>query len=153
MGYIVAKDDRKRDAIEMNAEPFRIRNARTSKGDKNYNNLADHIIYEAVNVALTKQGMPREMTEERRWGKHIKNSKMLDKKFYQEGFEVELCKFLSQYCSDNPELFVRDRDSRDRILAKFESDMTIMRDYPNVIHSMWTKLGEPAPEHLRVENQ
>ncbi len=78
---------------------------------------------------------------------------MLDKKFYQEGFEGELCKFLSQYCSENPELFVRDRDSRDRILAKFESDMTIMRDYPNVIHSMWTKLGETAPEHLRVEGQ
>ena len=50
--YIKAKDDRKRDAIEMNAEPFRIRNARTRRGDKNYKNLADHIIYQAMDVAL-----------------------------------------------------------------------------------------------------
>ena len=57
----------------MNAEPFRIRNARTKHGDKNYKSFADYIIYEAVNVALAKQGLPREMTEERRWGKHIKN--------------------------------------------------------------------------------
>ena len=71
--YIKSKDDQKRDAIEMNAEPFRIRNARTKHGDKNYKSFADYIIYEAVNVALAKQGLPREMTEERRWGKHIKN--------------------------------------------------------------------------------
>ena len=71
--YIMSKDNQKRDAIEMNAEPFRIRNARTKHGDKNYKKFADYIIYEAVNVALAKQGLPREMTEERRWGKHIKN--------------------------------------------------------------------------------
>ena len=85
--YIHAKDDRKRDAIEMNAEPHRIRGARTRHGDKNYKNLADHIIYQAVDVALKKQGMPREMTDERRWGKHIKNEQMLDRNFYQKGFE------------------------------------------------------------------
>ena len=43
--YISAKDDRKRDAIEMNAEPHRIRNARTRHGDKNYKDLADFISY------------------------------------------------------------------------------------------------------------
>lgn len=74
----------------MNAEPHRIRNARARQGDKNYRDLAAHISYEAINVALTKQGMPREMTEERRWGKHIKNDKMLDRNHYQQGFEVEL---------------------------------------------------------------
>ena len=52
--YISAKDDRKRDAIEMNAEPYRIRNARTRHGDKNYKDLADFISYQAVNVALAK---------------------------------------------------------------------------------------------------
>lgn len=90
----MGKDARKRDAIEMNAEPFRIRNARTRKGDKNYKNFADYVIYEAVNVALAKQGMPREMTEERRWGKHIKNEQMLDRNFYQKGFEEELASHL-----------------------------------------------------------
>jgi len=80
--YIKAKDDRKRDAIEMNAEPFRIREARTKHGDKNYKDFADHISYEAINVALAKQGLPREMTEERRWGKHIKNEGMLDRNNY-----------------------------------------------------------------------
>lgn len=82
VAYIKAKDDRKRDAIEMNAEPYRIRNARTKKGDKNYKDLAQFIIYKAVDVALTKQGLPREMTEERRWGKHIKNAAMLDRNNY-----------------------------------------------------------------------
>ena len=80
--YIKSKDDRKRDAIEMNGEPYRIRNARTKHGDKNYRDVADYLIYEAVNVALAKQGMPREMTEERRWGKHIKNEAMLDRNNY-----------------------------------------------------------------------
>lgn len=52
--YIKAKDERKRDAIEMNAEPHRIRNARTRRGDKNYKSFADFVVYEAVNVALEK---------------------------------------------------------------------------------------------------
>ena len=82
VSYIMGKDDRKRDAIEMNAEPHRIRNARTRHGDKNYRNLADHISYEAVDRALRKKGMPREMTEERRWGKHIKNEAMLSRDYY-----------------------------------------------------------------------
>lgn len=100
--YISAKDDRKRDAIEMNAEPHRIRNARTRHGDKNYKDLADFISYQAVNVALAKQGMPREMTEERRWGKHIKNAEMLDRNTYQAGYERELAQFIDKFCKDDP---------------------------------------------------
>jgi len=151
--YIMAKDERKRDAIEMNAEPFRIRNARTRHGDKNYKSFADYIIYEAVNVALAKQGMPREMTEERRWGKHIKNADMLKSDYYQKGFEQELVKFLSEHCSKEPDIFVNDRDSRDRVLSKFEMDVTIMREHPHVIESMFIKLGDPVPENLRIEGR
>lgn len=106
--YIKAHDDRKRDSIEMNAEPYRIRNARTRKGDRNYQNLADHIIYQAVDLALKKKGMPREMTDERRWGQHIKNSKMLDRNFYQKDFEEELCKQLHTMCCENPRVFAQE---------------------------------------------
>ena len=104
----MAKDDRKRDAIEMNAEPHRIRKARTRHGDKNYRNLADHISYEAVDRALTKKGMPREMTEERRWGKHIRNEEMLNRDYYQKDVEEELSKLLDQYCCANPQIFVEE---------------------------------------------
>ena len=50
--YIKGMDDRKRDAIEMNAEPHRIHGARTRRGDKNYGDLADHLSYTALNKAL-----------------------------------------------------------------------------------------------------
>ena len=82
VAYIEGKDGRKRDAIEMCGEPYRIRTARTKRGDKNYKSFAQYIIYKAVNVALERQGLPRHMTEERRWGKHIKNAEMLNPDTY-----------------------------------------------------------------------
>ena len=45
------------------------------------------------------------MTEERRWGKHIKNAESLDRDLYQKGYEEELAKVLSKYCSDDPQIF------------------------------------------------
>ena len=100
--YIKSKDDRKRDAIEMNAVPHRIQEARTRRGDKNYGDLADHLSYQALNVALENQGLPREMTEERRYGKHIKNVEQLDRNLYQKGYEEELAKVLGKYCLNDP---------------------------------------------------
>ena len=46
--------------------------------------------------------MPREMTEERRWGKHIKNAEMLDRNTYQAGYERELAQFIDKFCKDDP---------------------------------------------------
>lgn len=40
LSYIEGKDGRKRDAIEMNGEPFRIRKARTKRGHKNYKSFS-----------------------------------------------------------------------------------------------------------------
>ena len=85
--YILGKDNRKRDAIEMNGEPTRIWNARTRRGDKNYKCLAQFLEVKAIDVALTKMGLSREMTEERRWGKHIKDHSQLQHDQYRQPVE------------------------------------------------------------------
>ena len=69
--YIKGKDERHRDAIEMNGEPRRLWAARTKRGDKNHD-LVTKILYDAAHAALEKQGLHREMTAERRFGNHIK---------------------------------------------------------------------------------
>ena len=104
----MSKDERKRDAIEMNAEPVIIRSARTRHGDKNYKCLADYLYYKAIDVGLSKQGLPREMTEERRLGKHIKHPQMLDRNYYEKGVEEELAKFIDAHCKDEPDCFIND---------------------------------------------
>ena len=83
----MGKDNQKRDAIEMNGDPVRIWNARTRRGDKNYKCLAQHLEYQAIDIALTKKGLSREMTDERRWGKHIKDHSMLQIDQYRPHLE------------------------------------------------------------------
>ena len=132
----------------MGASPVRIRNARTRRGDKNYKRFSDFIIYKAVDLALERQGMPRHMTEERRWGKHIKNAEMLDRNTYQKGFEETLAELLNDHIDKEPDIFLNDRESRDKVFLKFEKDITVLRQYPRVINAMWTTLGDSVPTKL-----
>ena len=55
---------------------------------------------------------------------------MLDRNTYQKGFEEELAAFIDNYCREDPEIFKNDRSSRDKLLAKFEIDVTILSQYP-----------------------
>ena len=80
--YIMAKDPRKRDTIEMNGEPYRLQNAKKRRGHKTYRTFHQHIIYQALHVALENKGLHRHMTEERRYGNHIKDKEMLRKDYY-----------------------------------------------------------------------
>lgn len=91
------------------------------------------------------------MTEERRWGKHIKNESMLDRNTYQEGFERELVRFLDKHCTDDPDIFITDRKSRDKLLSKFERDVSVLKHYPKVLRAMFTKLNEPIPANMRPD--
>jgi len=59
-----------------------------------------------------------------------------------------LAKFLDKYCAEDPNIFVEDRKSRDKLLAKFEKDISILKNYPRVLQSMFSKLNEPIPPEL-----
>ena len=88
MEYITQKDARKRDAIEMNGEPAILWAARTKRGDKNYADLALKLSYEAGDIACAKNGLPKEMTMERRWGNHIKHDGMITREFHEDEYEL-----------------------------------------------------------------
>ena len=53
------------------------------------------------------------MTDERRWGKHIKDKKMLDRNYYQKGYEEELAKVIDDFCKEDPQIFVKEKQARD----------------------------------------
>ena len=59
---------------------------------------------------------------------------------------------LEAECKKDPKVFAGDVESREKILAKFELDPSMLRHYPLVIRAMYTELGEEAPEHLRPES-
>jgi hypothetical protein len=52
--YIVKNDERKREAIESNADPKRIWAARQAKGENNFKDLERYLYRKALDVGLAK---------------------------------------------------------------------------------------------------
>ena len=52
--YVIKNDERKREAIEQNADPRRIWAARLARGDKNFKDLARYIFLKACDIGLAK---------------------------------------------------------------------------------------------------
>ena len=91
-GYIVKNDERKRETIEYHGDPRRLWAAREARGEKNFKDLDRYLFLKAVDIGLTKQGLTKEMTKERRFGTHITNPNISRKSTYQKGVEEELAK-------------------------------------------------------------
>ena len=151
--YIIKNDERKREAIEQSADPKRIWAARKARGHKNFKDLDRYIFKLACDIGLSKQGLVKEMTKERRFGTHIKNENMSRKSTYQKGVEEELAKQISIYVEEDPDCFVNDRDSRDKLLARFELDRTVLKQYPNAITAMFVRTGDQVPADLYIEEK
>ena len=133
----------------MNGEPTRIWNARTRRGDKNYECLAKFLELKAIDIALTNLGLSREMTEERRWGKHIKDHSQLQHDQYRQPVEQELAKRIDEHVRlEDPDCFVNNKDARDKLLALFKIDRTVLKKYPHAVRAMFVTFGESIPEDL-----
>ena len=85
------------------------------------------------------------MTKERRFGNHVVNESMLRKSTYQKGVEEELAKQIALYVREDPLCFKKDRGARDKLLAKFELDVTVLKNYPEALKAMYETLGEQIP--------
>ena len=126
VAYIKKKDDRHRDAIEMNGEPRRLWAARSKRGEKNHD-LAMKIRYDAAHAALEKQGLHREMTMDRRFGNHIKRFEQTQASYYQQGYEKEIAFQLYEHAKTDPNIFVNERETVDILLKEFKEDITILK--------------------------
>lgn len=93
------------------------------------------------------------MTKERRFGTHIKNENMSRKSTYQKGVEEELAKQIAIYVEEDPDCFVNDRNARDKLLARFELDRSLLKKYPNTINAMFVRTGDQVPEDLITEEK
>lgn len=77
---------------------------------------------------------------------------MSRKSTYQKGVEEELARQLELHVKNDPDCFVKDRISRDKLLARFEINRSILKQYPEVIKAMFLKTGDVIPKDLLVEN-
>ena len=61
---------------------------------------------------------------------------------------------LNQYCCENPRIFVdEDREQVvNKLLGKFKVDISVLKQFPQVIKSMFTLCGQPVPEELRIDS-
>lgn len=91
------------------------------------------------------------MTKERRFGNHVLNENMTKKSTYQQGVEEELARQIALYVKEDPLCFLKDRDARDKLLARFEHDVSVLRNYPEVVRAMFKTVGEAAPQKLIPE--
>lgn len=134
----------------MNAEPRIIWEARTRKGHKNYADLARKIKYEALDVALTRQGLPKEMTKERRFGYQISQDR-LDPDNYRRGYREELIRIIDNYCKEDPDVFVNNLAARDTLLAEMEESKIILKEKPAILNAMFTRVNQEIPAEIRPE--
>lgn len=88
------------------------------------------------------------MTKERRFGTHIKDGKMSHKSMYQQGVEEELARQIAIHVNQDPLCFLKDKNARDKLLARFEMNVLVLKKYPEVVRAMFEAIGDPTPASL-----
>lgn len=126
--YIINSDEKKRTAIEQNAEPRRIHQARTKRGDLNFD-IVKKLQNDAVHLSLESQGLHREMTKERRNGE----VKAPDRQVAQQKFEVELARQIQSLLESGKSL----QSSDCQRLLEMIKDKTNLKEFPQVIQTLY----------------
>lgn len=73
---------------------------------------------------------------------------MTRKSTYQKGVEEELAKQIALFVKEDPLCFRKDRAARDKLLEKFELNVTVLRNYPEVLRAMFEACGDTIPANF-----